>query len=98
MADAGVAATAEVAEAKTEEAVVVPDLSRQPPELVPNTRVQNTLTSLPEPGQGAACISGGAEGLTSARSQDPAPGRTFTPPNLQNNERLTSSPKVTKMI
>ena len=85
---------AEMAEAATKLRPVVVSLM----DLSPAIEAPNTLICPLVTGRGVACISSGVGGLIFVAHPPPAPGRTFTPPNLQNNERLTSSPKVTKMI
>ena len=58
------------------------------------TKAPNTLICHLVNGRGVACIINGGGGLIFVANPPPAPGRTSTRPNLLNNERLTSSPKV----
>ena len=60
-----------------------------------STKAPNIPTFHQESGRGVACIINGGGGLIFVANPHPAPGRTSTRPNLQNNENLTSSPKVT---
>ena len=53
-------------------------------------RVQSILTSHPETGRGAPCISGGGGELFSVVNRQPVHGRMSTLPNLK-NETVTSS-------
>ena len=58
-------------------------------------QVPNTLIFPQESGPDVICISAGGKELSSVQSRRPAPGRIFAPKNLQNNEKLTNSAKVT---
>ena len=59
----------------------------------PNTRELSTLTFPLETGTGAPCISASGKMHTSVQSPPPAPGRMFSPRDLQNETGTSSALK-----
>ena len=86
----------EAAEAVETEVVPTPTTPIVPVEVPakgPATGVPDTQTSLRASGPDAPCISDSGKGLTFVQSPPPAPGRMFSPRDLQNETGTSSASK-----